>query len=31
MLPMTTPDQQAAQQWKMQFTSTPKCVALVRK
>ncbi|MBA2949585.1 ATP-binding protein [Streptomyces himalayensis] len=30
MLPTTTPDQQAAQQWKMQFTSTPKCVALVR-
>lgn len=31
MLPMTTPDQQATRLWKMQFTSTPKCIALVRR
>lgn len=31
MLPMTTPDQQAARLWKMQFNSTPKSVALVRR
>jgi anti-sigma regulatory factor (Ser/Thr protein kinase) len=32
MLPMTTYDQQAAaRRWKMQFTSSPKCVSLVRK
>lgn len=32
MLPMTTsdPQQPAARQWKMQFTSTPRCVRLVR-
>ncbi len=32
MLPMTTsdPQQPAAWQWKMQFTSTPRCVRLVR-
>ncbi|MFE5029237.1 ATP-binding protein [Streptomyces sp. NPDC056656] len=28
---MTTPDQQATRRWMMQFTSTPKCVALVRR
>ncbi|MEV0114127.1 ATP-binding protein [Streptomyces sp. NPDC050844] len=31
MLPMTRPDQQATRLWKMQFTSTPKCIALVRR
>lgn len=30
MLPMTTHNQPTAQQWKMQFSSTPKCVSLVR-
>ncbi len=31
MLPMTTPDQQATRLWKMQFTSTLKCVPLARR
>lgn len=32
MLPMTTPNPQqpATRQWKMQFTSTPRCVRLAR-
>jgi anti-sigma regulatory factor (Ser/Thr protein kinase) len=28
---MTTPDQQATRLWKMQFTSTPKCIAFARR
>ncbi|WP_369260149.1 ATP-binding protein [Streptomyces sp. R35] len=28
---MTTPNQQAARLWTMQFTSTPRCIALVRR
>lgn len=30
MLPMKAHDQQTDQQWKMHFTSTPRCVPLVR-
>lgn len=31
MLPMTEHDQPIAEQWHMQFASSPKCVPLVRK
>ncbi|MGP9021179.1 ATP-binding protein [Streptomyces sp. BR1] len=31
MLPMTAHDQSITEQWQMQFTSSPKCVSLVRQ